>query len=158
MRQRLVEASWRRNRARAETHAISARSSSLTFRVPTVGIATALIVAGSSQQEQVSDLIEIINDNKSTIARRTGMELDLFGEKVSPAGRLAGFVHPGARTHLVDNKSVGVWPAIAVSLALLLLLILRPPEMRCDPIHPQFPMRCYSASFSAVFVSDLPSK
>ena len=35
LRQRLVEASWRRNRrnrARAGTHAISARSSSLTFR------------------------------------------------------------------------------------------------------------------------------
>lgn len=32
MRQRLVEASWRRNRARAGTHAISARSSSLACR------------------------------------------------------------------------------------------------------------------------------
>jgi TRAP-type uncharacterized transport system substrate-binding protein len=98
--------------------------------VPTVGLATVLIAPESYQEDEIRNLIAIIEQHKSTIERRTGVELDLLDKKVREHEELASFIHSGARNHLSMPNLRIIWiVAIASLSAVLILLIYRAPRL-----------------------------
>jgi TRAP-type uncharacterized transport system substrate-binding protein len=97
--------------------------------VPTVGLATVLIASKSDSAEQVRDLINLVEKNKSTIERSTGVELDLLDRQLPEKEHLAEFIHAGALSHLKVPDLRIAWIGAIVSLAgLLLMLMYRPPR------------------------------
>jgi TRAP-type uncharacterized transport system substrate-binding protein len=92
--------------------------------VPTVGLATVLIAPESYKDEEIRDLIKLIENNKSTIERHTGVELDLLERKVTEHDPLADFVHAGAQNHLNAPDLKIAWIMATGSLAALLLLLM----------------------------------
>ena len=90
--------------------------------VPTVGLATVLVAPDSYEKEEIRDLINTIQKNKSAIEIETGVELDLLDRKVPEQGHLGDFVHDGAQSHLKAPDLKIAWITAIGSLAGLLLV------------------------------------